>query len=83
MTIAAISRIGPKIYTPEQIFEICDSQLDVAVQREPRDILDLEFGTTQDWSEIPGMRCTRPMEWQETGARIEEEKSGNCGAATK
>ena len=57
-----------KLYSGKTSSKVCVSQWEDARQNEPRDILDLGFGKSQDWSEMPGKRCTRPMRMQETGA---------------
>ena len=51
---------------------ICVSQSEEAIENEPRDILDLRFGASQDWSEVTSQRCTEPMRMQKRGACAKE-----------
>ena len=62
-----------KLYSGKTSSKVYVSQWEDARQNEPRDILDLGFGESQDW---PGKRCTRPMRMQETGASAMIVKKG-------
>ena len=62
------------MHTPEQDLENLVSQQEARKQTEPRDILDLGSGASQDWLETPKMRCTGPIEEQDTGALARDVK---------
>jgi hypothetical protein len=68
------SAARPKLYTPEQDLENCVSQQEARKQTEPRDILDLGSGASQDWLETPKMICTGPIEEQDTGVLARDVK---------
>ena len=46
----------------------CVSQSEGMIETEPRDILDLGIGATQDWPAMTSLRCNEPMRIRKTGA---------------
>ena len=54
-----------KLYSGDTSSEDCVSQWEAAGQIVTRDILDLGFEAAQDWSEMPGEGCNKPMRMQE------------------